>query len=749
VSAKELGRVEEAVAAYKKLVEDDDVDEATVATLQTILREANRAEDLRWLYELRIKRANTAQKVELLSEWAALEEQALGAPEKAIEIYQRLLEIVPQHGAALRAVARMLRASGDAAGAARALETDRDQREGEERAHREVELARLYAGPLARSQDALSAAKRALDVIAGDPGAVEVVELLLQVPETRGKAAEILEKIYGDLGAPARQVEVLNVMIATAASKGDRVDLYVRLAEVLETKLKDPRGAFDVIARAAGEFPAELSLWDRLSILANRTQRAQAFVDAIAEAVPPTGESGLPHAVEIDLVERAATLYEEMLGEPQRAQPYLERILAREPANERAFMRLKQILTTLERWSDLEGFYERAVAAAPTDTRRADLLGEAAIIAEDIIGDPAKATNYHERILEIDPTREQTIRSLEGLYASLERWQNLAKLLQSRLDRATGDDAAKLKFRLGSLYFTRLNDPATALGFLEAAIEAEPTNREARDMLDKSLTVPELRARAAVALEGAFVATDAVRDLVRVLEIRLESAKTDDDRRELLQRIADLRDDRLNEGALDVYARLVPLAPEDGHARARLLELARKVGAYEEAVRVLAQAAEAATPTARAEILGDLARVYEQSLNDPKRAEEVYRQLIALDPEDAGVVLPAARALARILSAAGRNSELAQMLQLQTKLETDAMVRRDLLAQLGELTDKTLDDPKAAIDAWKARAEEDPDDEAALAALDRLYERTGDFKALVEVLRSRERQSQSADERKV
>jgi tetratricopeptide (TPR) repeat protein len=749
ISAKELGLVDEAVAAYKKLVEDEEVDEGTVETLHTILREANRADDLRWLYELRIGRAQTAQQVQLLSDWAALEEQALGSPEKAIAIYQRLLEIVPQHGAALRAVARMLRATGDAAGAARALETDRDQREGEERAHREVELARLYAGPLARSVDALAAAKRALDTLPGDPGAVEVVELLLQVPETRGKAAEILEKIYGDLGAPARQVEVLNVMIATAASKGDRVDLYVRLAEVLEQKLRDPRGAFDVIARAAGEFPAELSLWDRLSILANRTQRAQAFVDAIAEAVPPTGESGLPHAVELDLVERAATLYEEMLGEPQRAQPYLERILAREPANERAFMRLKQILTTLERWSDLEGFYERAVAAATTGSRRADLLGEAAIIAEDIIGDPAKATTYHERILEIDPTREQTIRSLEGLYASLERWQNLAKLLQSRLERASGEDAVKLKFRLGSLCFTRLNDPASALRYLEAAVEAEPTNREARDMLDKSLAIPELRARAAVALEGAFVATDAVRDLVRVLEIRLESAKNDDERRELLQRIADLRDDRLNEGALDVYARLVPLSPEDGHARARLLELARKVGAYEEAVRVLAQAAEAATPAARAEILGDLARVYEQSLNDSKRAEEVYRQLIAIDPEDAGVVLPAARALARILSASGRNGELAQMLKLQTKLETDAMVRRDLLAQLGDLADKTLDDPKAAIEAWKSRAEDDPDDEAALAALDRLYERTGDFRALVDVLRSRERQSQNADDRKI
>ncbi|HEX7663450.1 MAG TPA: hypothetical protein VF407_03025, partial [Polyangiaceae bacterium] len=169
ISATELGHVDEAVAAYKKLAEDDDADDETIETLQRILRENNRADDIRWLYELRVGRVSTSQKVELFAEWGALEEQAFSAPDKAIEIYQRLLELVPQHGAALRAVARLLRSAGDAEGAAKALEKDRDQREGEERAHREVELARLYAGPLGRSNDARSAAKRALDELPGDP----------------------------------------------------------------------------------------------------------------------------------------------------------------------------------------------------------------------------------------------------------------------------------------------------------------------------------------------------------------------------------------------------------------------------------------------------------------------------------------------------------------------------------------------------------------------------------------------------
>src|SRR5205823_2786249 len=120
---------------------------------------------------------------------------------------------------------------------------------------------------------------------------------------------------------------------------------------------------------------------------------------------------------------------------------------------------------------------------------------------------------------------------------------------------------------------TRLGDPARALGQLEQVLENEATNRDAREVVEKCLEIPTLRARAAVVLEAAYVALDSPRDLVRMLEIRLETASGRDERRELLRRIAELRDERLNEGALEAYARFVPLAPEDVRARERVIEL--------------------------------------------------------------------------------------------------------------------------------------------------------------------------------
>ena len=102
-----------------------------------------------------------------------------------------------------------------------------------------------------------------------------------------------------------------------------------------------------------------------------------------------------------------------MLGELERATPYLERILANDPTNTRAFARLKQILTTRERWSDLGALYERMIAATDDPSRRADLLSDIALVAEEMTGDANKAIHYYERIVEIEPDHQQAVFALD------------------------------------------------------------------------------------------------------------------------------------------------------------------------------------------------------------------------------------------------------------------------------------------------------------------------------------------------
>jgi tetratricopeptide (TPR) repeat protein len=744
VFAAELGRVDEAVETYRSLIEEDDTDEVAVQTLDRILREADRRDDLRWLFELRIERANTSLKIDLLSEWAMLEEEAFGSAERAIAIYRRLLLVIPHHGGALRALARLLRLHGDPAGAAEVLAIDRDQREGQERAAREIELAKLYVESLGKHAEALAASERALQLAPNDPRAVAVVEQLLPIAETRGRAAALLERSYDETGAAKRQTEVLEVLIGTTAAKGDRLALYNRLADVYERKLADPKGAFDIIARAAAESPTELAAWDRLAALSAKTGRVQALVDAIEAVVPPEGPTTVPESVELDLSERAATLFDERLGDVGKARPYLERMLARQPNNERAFLRMKQILTTLEQWTELTALYERVVAAMGAPARRAELLTEAAVVAEEIVGDRPKAIEYYERILEIDPMHEQAMRSLDVLYASQQRFDRLARLLERRLQTAEGEPRLDLQQRLGTLMFTRLGDPGGALSYLEQVLRERPAATEARQLVEKILDAPELRSRAAIVLEAVYADRDDVADLVRVLEIHLEFASGVDERRDLLRRVAQLRDDRLHDdaGALEAFARLLPLDPDDALARQRVLEIAKRLGAHERVAGILtATAAAADAPMPRADILMEVARLHETQISDPVRAEAAYRQVLQLAPDDASIALPASRALDRLYSQRGDGQQLRDTLRIEIELEDDPRTQRELRARLGELCEVVLSDPAGAIEPWRARLADDPTDAEALSALDRLYERTQMWRELVEVLRARGEQT--------
>lgn len=751
VYARELGRVDEAVTTYRGLVEDDESDDLAVQTLDRILRHSDRRDDLRWLFELRVERASVPHKIELLGEWAMLEEEAFASPERAVVLYRRQLELNPSSGPALRALARLLRGQGDAQGAVEALERDRDQHQGAERVALEVEIARLLIDPLHKPVEALRAAERALALAPNDASSVQVVEHLLPMPETRARAAAILEGAYAETTAFRRQAEVLQVMIATTAAREDRLALQGRLAEVHEVQLDDAATAFDVIARAAGEFPTELHLWDRLSALAAKTGRANALVEAITAVVPPEGQVALPERVELDLAERAATLFDERLGDVDRARPYLERMLARQPSNERAFQRLKQILTTREQWAELGELYERVVAATPESTRRAELLAEVALVAEEITGDRAKAIAYYERILELDPVHEQAIRSLDGLYAAEGRWDRLTRLLERRLEATVGDERIDLEQRIGIILFSRLGDAAGALTYLEHVLRERPAAAEARTLVEKILDVPELRSRAALVLEAVYTERDEVPDLVRVLEVHLEFATHADERRDLLRRVAELRDERLRDdpGALEAFARLLPLDAEDARARTRLLEIARRLGAHERAAGVLtATAAAAAAPLPRAEILMDVAKLYENQLGDPDRADAVYRQVLELAPDDPAITLPSCRSLERIYTAAGNSRRLCEILRIQVGLEDDAAARKELRGRLADLSETVLDDPRAAIEAWRARLDDDPNDGLALASLDRLYERTQSWRELVDVLRARERQTDDKSARR-
>jgi golgin subfamily B member 1 len=745
----ELGQIDEAIAAYRALVEEDPEDQDAIAGFDALLRDQNRRDDLRWLFELRATQGKADDRVGVLTEWAGLEQDAFSEPERAVALHRRALELDPANGEAAHVLPRLLLAAGKADEAAVVIAAHLPHRETHARAEGELDLADIYLDSLARPTDAFECAARALEAVPHLPRAVAMLDRLLGSPETRAKVAGLLDAEYADLGDPRKQAQALSVLLETTTDPELRLPLYTKLATLEETKLSAAGRAFDLVLRAVTEFPDRIDLWNRTADLAVRAARPTDLAEAYRTVL--VAGSALPKDLEIELCNRAAALHDEKLGDPEAATPYLEKVIEHNPGDEKAFSRLKQILTSHEKWGELEALYARAVSGTTDGQRRADLLNEVALVCEEITNEPAKAISYYEKILELDSRHDNAVRALEQLYAREGQYAKLATLLESRLEAATQAETVQLKVRLGQIDLDQLHDPERALGHLEEVLRLDVGNSDARKLVERILEIGNLRTRAADVLEAVYDARDEVRDLVRVLEIRLEGTDDDANRRELLRRVAVLRDERLRDdsGAFEALARLVPLDPTDSAARERMTEIGRRLSAHERLADVLAQTAAATDNQAlRSEISMQVGQIYESMLGDRSKAEAIYKLALGIDPKDPSLALPPARALERLYEVSGNHLALAEILQVEVGLEENVDLRRDLLARLGDLCEAVLDDPRRAIDAWRHRIDDEPSDDRALAALERLYARTESYRDLVDTLKAREQNAATPQARR-
>jgi golgin subfamily B member 1 len=739
---EQLSRIDDAIALLDGVVTRDPADAEAVAFLERLLRREGRRDELRQLLEVKLNQAGDREaRISMLSDWANLEQTEFDSRDRAADLYRRILEAQPGRLSAVRALPQLLLSLQRPEEAAQAIEEQRVHVEGPARAELEVQLSELYLEELGRPEAALEAAARTLEFSPNDSRAMAVLRRLVDVPATRRRAAGVLAQSYSQSNDARREAEALEAALEAVSDPAERRELMLRLAAVHETKLESFGAAFDVLLKALREFTNDLSLWDRAEVLATASGRVTELSHALRDVL----RVELSEEVEVELCDRAARLHEDVLGDPIGAAPYLERLLNRDPANQSAFSRLKQILTSAERWGELEDLYNRTTRAIDDIPTRVDLLTEVALVCEEIIEDDTKAIAYYERILAIAPTHETSIRALDRLYLRTGKYREWTDLLELRLLEMSGDEALDTELRLARVELEQLHEPGKAIEHVEHVLGERLFDYTARELCESILEIGSFRVRAARALEAVYESRDEVRELVQVLEIRWgasaeEAGDSPELQKELLRRIAQLKDERLHDdvGALEAFARYVPEDPLDVGARERFVEIGLRRGEFARVAQVLEQAAEKASePSLRGEISMLAAGIYHDHLSDLERAEAIYRRVLELEPNDALLTLPAARALERLYEANEQYARLSEMIRVEIRLETAPDVRAILLGRLGELAEKRLKDPVAAIDAFKRRLEDVPEDAVALESLDRLYEATERWRELVGVLEQR------------
>ncbi|MFT3922722.1 MAG: tetratricopeptide repeat protein [Myxococcales bacterium] len=735
-----LKRPEEAAHELEKVLEAKPSDADVSATLERIYRGLARHKDLRALFVKLLKHAASDDaRFERRHALAVVDEELLRDLSGAIESYQAMHELRPSDAPTLATLDRLLSAENRSQELAGILDKRIElASQAKEQVELTLRLGKLAAGELADSNRAIEAFSRVLELEPTEGRAVEALELLAAAnPSEALRIGRLLEPVYERTSKLDKLQALLKKRLEASKSDGEKRDLKLRLAEISGT-LGDPKSAYATLESAFLDNPQNVELWDRITSMADQARTHEELAVAFATVIEM---AALPAEQTSALSERTARIYDSVLGQPERAEPFHLRVLAHDPLAEGAYEALRDLYTNTERWEELKKLYRDRIANTVDVPQKLDLLLQVCFLHEEILDDVEMAITSYQEVLELDPTHSTSRRALERLYTRAERYRELVSLLEYDRNEAMGKEAIELTFRIGELYELKLKEPALAVDQHAQVLEEQPTHLRAQEALERLLHERTQRQRIAGLLEPLYTRQGAHNELARILEVQLEEISEPGARVSTLMRLGELHERELRDAtqALRSFAKAVETDPTDVLARRELARLSALVGALADRASLLENSLKRVEiPSVRTEILAELAELWDVLVGNAEKAIDAYTRLIASDAENAEIVLPAARALERLHLVRDDHANLAEALRLQITFENDVEIKKALLGRLAELSEGALSDVPRAVAAYVERLDLDPADLVAMLALERLYESRAEWPNLIGILQKRE-----------
>ena len=703
----DLGDLERAEKALLAVLNEHEKDAAALASLDRIYESQGMYENLAGV--LRQRLATTDDTAELVSfnlRLGKVYAEALEERDLAIASYLAVLEHASQSREALDALERLY-FRGE-----RWSELYGVYEKISEVTSDEMGLADCYARMAKLAADALDDRQKA-------------VELWGKVVDIRGEDAIALSGL-ADLHEMAGEwnplTEVLEKQVAATADIEAKIPIYKRLGRIWGEKLSRERNSLESWQKVLEIDPQDV---DALRAIAANYRSAGAW-EELSQAlrrliqVGQLGGSGIESDELKELFAQLGELEGDTLMRTQDAIDAWREVLELDTADFRALAALERLFMQEARWEEAVDILERRVEALANPTERVDVLMQAASLWADKIGDGGSAAQVYERVLQIDPSHQTASLELEQLYRQRKSWMKLVDLLLARTEFAPDASARILLLvQVAEIYEQQLDDRDSAFVTLQAAFREDYSNDRVAEELQRLAT-------------AADKWNELIGDYTQVVQGIADTKQAAD----LWVKIARWYDSALRHVDYAIASAQQALQLDNAHIGAlqALEDFYRKQKRWNDLVTVLARHAECETePTARVDILLQLADTYETQVGDATQAVNAYQR--ALDTDER--CIDAINALERLYRRTQAWDRLVDVLAKKSQVVDDTDQAIKLKLQVGELWEDRLGDNDRAVEAYKEVLSVDPRNLPALTALDTLYEKTGRMEEYLENLEHR------------
>jgi tetratricopeptide (TPR) repeat protein len=565
--ADKLGDLEGAISKYESTVAGDPGDIDSLRALEELYEKSGRTEDYQRTLHRLVDVVPESERPGLLRRLGAELAESDEHRTRAIEYYERLLDLEPNAEDAFRALERAHRKQAQWYELVGTLERHIAAVHAPgPRVELYTEMADVYETELEDPHRAIEAHLNALAIQEEHRLALTALARLYKRVEAWDRAADILTKHAALEGAGG--AELWHEAGGIAAAHMDDLDLAERWFE----KSLELHPNF---------LPAMLSV-------AEMHKRRRNWANAMSRL--REAEKYSQNRLErIQLLAQASDIAEEQLDDSDTALELQRNILDLDPEHIEAGVRVSERLVATERWADAEPILEMLARRVEDDdrvekARREALLGkaceklaktekaakhyrlaveadpdslEAALglasmeyeaakqgededawrevdrryreilarhrtnladgqvvetwhrvgVAARALGDDKKADNAFRRALERDPHHRTSLLRIIEVGESRGDWKTVVEAKRDLIEGSDEHDRIELFGQIGDIYARELNDPVTALGAYLEAIKMDPTSHV---LLHKTLDIysQQKQWRRAIETLGAIAATE-------------------------------------------------------------------------------------------------------------------------------------------------------------------------------------------------------------------------------------------------
>jgi len=770
----ELEDPQSAVETYRNLLDIRPMHEETLDELEQIHRAREEWDELFDVLQSKGDATDVPdEKIECYSQMATIAEQMLDRPFDAIDLWNQVLEQDPDHVGALEELGRLYYAEerwDELVGIIeRQLELTEDP---DVQLELYKSLGTVWGEKLENDGPALDAWREVLEIDPNDLEALRAVRDLYTRQGDYEELAPILERLIDH----------------EATSEAEELEIWVELAEIRSEMLLDPEGAIEAWRQVLSIDPEHgraLDNLEELYIQEAQWEEAAHVLEMQAERVEEKRER-------IDLLSRIADIWEQKLGEPNRATAFYEEILEIDPSEMQASRSLEEIYREQSDPEALQGLVElyldRAEVLEDEPFERMESLRSAARVFEEGLGNPVNALVVLVSAFNIETYDDDQLNSeIERLCKETGEWSEVIDTYETVI-RELGDspDAARLHEKVGRWYADELDQPDDAIYHLRRALDIHPDRAEILEALEdlyrdleswpelaqvlneriERTTDPEREVDlwrslgelyelqmdeteeaidaywnileldesdlvAIESLERLYEAEERWEDLIPILERKAESTYDPDGRVEIRMRIASTWEEQLGDldRAIDAYEELLSVEPDHAAALEALERLYFQSEQWEELLGIYDdQLSLTHEPDEQIEIRGQRASVYEDQLGELQRAVDEYNEILMVEPEHQGAM----RNLERLYRELEQWFDVVEILQSHVEVVEDAAMQIELLNELGRIQRSRVEEPYAAIEAFEESREIEPDQPDVLLSLAELYEQTENWEGAVE-----------------